>query len=207
MDQRGREWRIEELAERARRRSGAEGETAPVFRYELAKRTDHHRKRAAGKTEADQHAGRKVEFYKRRRLRHPGKPRRIEDRADAEHPHRTEAVGDCPCKWLRHAPEQILYGDCQGERLAAPAAVERQRREELAERRTRTERDQRDDAADRDQHDRCPPPCKLQWRGCGDSRHGGLRKFLESRQKVIDVKSRLMTCAYTPERISSRSPQ
>ena len=40
MDQRGREWRIEELAERARRRSRTEGDAAQVFRYELAKRTD-----------------------------------------------------------------------------------------------------------------------------------------------------------------------
>ena len=143
MDQRGREWRIEELTERARRRPSTEGEAAPVFRHELAERTDHHRKRAAGKTEADQHSGRKVEFYERRRLPHPGKPRRIEDRAEAEHPHRTKAVGDCPCKWLRRPPEKILYGDRQRERLAAPAAVERQRREELTERRARTERESR----------------------------------------------------------------
>ena len=30
---------------------------------------------------------------------------------------------------------------------------------------------------------------------------------IPTRQKVLDVKSRLMTCAYILERISSRSPQ
>ena len=54
------ERREQELAERARRRAGAERERAPAFRHELAERADHHRQRAAGQAEADQHAGREM---------------------------------------------------------------------------------------------------------------------------------------------------
>ena len=80
------------------------------------------------------------------------RPMRIEDCAGAQHAHRAETVGDAAGERLRRAPEQVLHGDREREGLAAPAVLERQRRQELAERRARAERDQRDGAADRDQH-------------------------------------------------------
>ena len=72
VDQRMRERRIEELAERARRGAGAEGEGAPVLRHELAERADHHRERAAGKAEAD-HARRPTDRASPSRSRWPSR--------------------------------------------------------------------------------------------------------------------------------------
>ena len=67
-------------------------------------RADHHRERTAREAEADHHAGREVEAHDGRGLRHPGETRGIEQRAEAQHPHRTEAVGDTAGERLHRAP-------------------------------------------------------------------------------------------------------
>ena len=99
-----------------------------------------------------------------------GEPGGVEDRAGAQHAHRAEAVGDGAGEWLRRAPEQVLDGDGEREGFAAPAVLERHRRQELADRRTRPEGDQRDGAADRDQHRRGPPGRKPHRRRRGRRR-------------------------------------
>ncbi len=126
-------------------------------RQELAERRQHDRKRAAGKTEADQYAGGDIEHRRAGRLRHQRQARGVKQRADAEHPHRAEAVGDDAAERLADAPQQILQRQRKGEDVAAPVIGARQRREEEAERRARPERDERDQAAEADDQRRRAP--------------------------------------------------
>ena len=167
-----RERRIEELAERTRRGAGAEREAAPAVRHELAERADHHRERAAGQPEADQHAGREIEADDRvvrapsRRAPRRRAARRGTARAPGRTGRRTRRRTAAP------RPRAGSVWRCEARTPRGPSRVERQRREELAERRARPERDQRDDAADGNQHHRRPPRCKLRRRGRGGSRHG-----------------------------------
>jgi len=74
-------------------------------------RADHHRKRTAGQSKTDDHAGRQIEGEGRVCVRHPGQTQRVEDRARAQHADRTEAIGDRTGERLRCAPKQILHGN------------------------------------------------------------------------------------------------
>ena len=70
-----RERRIEKLAERARRRAGAEGQRTPARRQQLAESAEHDRERTAGEAEADEHAGPEIEHPGRGRIRHQDRAR------------------------------------------------------------------------------------------------------------------------------------
>ena len=54
-------------------------------------------------------------------MRHQGEAERVQERADAQHPHRAEAIGDRAGERLRHAPQQVLDREREREHVAAPA--------------------------------------------------------------------------------------
>ena len=109
-------------------------------RHELAERRQHAPERAAGKAEADQHAGRSIEQRRAGGMRHQRQTERVQQRAGAQHPHGAEAVGDDAAERLADAPQQVLQREREGEDVAAPVIGARQRREKEAERRARPER-------------------------------------------------------------------
>jgi hypothetical protein len=157
VDERAREWREQELAERAGRRAGAECERPPVVGHELAERPDHQVERTARQAETDENAGRELEHRRRRGIGHEHEAERIEQRPGPQDANRAEAVRHSAGEWLADAPQQILDGDREREHVAAPIARDRQRREELAESRARAEAQQGDDAAASHHESRCAP--------------------------------------------------
>ncbi len=103
----------------------------------------HHRERAAREAETDQHAGRHVEAGERRGYAHPGEPGGVKQRAEAQHPHRSEAIGDGAGERLTRRPTTDSGSRSRPRTPRVPSRrSRRQRREELADRRTRPERDQ-----------------------------------------------------------------
>ena len=169
--QRHRERRIEKLAERARRRAGAEGERTPARRQELAESAEHDRERAAGKAEADEHAGPEIEHPGRGRIRHQDETDGIEHAAGAQHAHGAVAIGNRAGERLTHTPQDVLYGQRQPEHVAIPTVVLGHRREKETERRARTEAQQRNHAAARHDHGGRAPA------DAGDAREGKATKW------------------------------
>ena len=161
-----RERREQELPERTGGGTGAKGETAPAFRHQLAERADHHRERTAGEAEPDQHAGRQIEHQRCRRIApsRRGRARREWRRAHSTRigPKRSATP---PANGCTAPHSRFCSASANEKHVAAPAVIERQRRQELAERRAWPERKHRDRAADRDQHCRRAP--------VSNSRHGG----------------------------------
>ena len=150
VDEKVRDRREEELAERARRGAGPEGERPPFRRQELAEGAEDEVERRAREAEADEHAGAEMHQPGRRRIGHDREPERVEDRPGADHAHRAEAVGDGACEGLADAPEQVLQRDRQAEDVAPPAVLGRHRDLEQPGGRPRPGGDQGDGAARRD---------------------------------------------------------
>jgi len=78
-------------------------------------------------------AGRENQRDRRRRHRHRRKPRAVEQRAAQRDAVRAEAVGEHAGERRRHPEHEVLHGDRQRERLAAPVQVGAHRLQEQPE--------------------------------------------------------------------------
>ena len=150
IDQHVADGREQELTEGARRRAGAEGHGAPFRRQELAEGAEHQVERAAGQTEADQHAGADMQNPGGGGIGHDDEAERIEKRARAEHAEGAEPVGDRTGEGLADAPQQVLDRDGEAEGVAAPAIFRDHRQLEQARRGARAESDEGDQTARED---------------------------------------------------------
>ena len=157
IDQADAERREQELAEGAGGRAGAEGERAPAFRQQLAERRDHQVERAAGKSEADQHAAGEIKRARRGGMRHHENAGCIEQRPGNDHADSAEPIGDRPGKRCGSAVQEGLDRDREREHFAAPAICRRHRRKKETERRPGSEADHGDQAATNDDDRRCAP--------------------------------------------------
>jgi hypothetical protein len=157
VDQHHREWREQELTEGACGGAGAEGERPPFRRQQFAECTHHDHEGRAGKSEANDYAGRQMQGRRAARIGHQRKAERIENRPCAEHLRRAEAVRQGSGEGLAGTPEQHLNSKREREYVAAPAVCAGYRREEKPERGARSKAEHPDRAtANQDDGRRTP---------------------------------------------------
>ena len=105
----------------------------------------------AGLRHAEQHAGAAGEGQARGRQRHHHQARGVQQAPSDQHPEGAEAVGQHAGERAGDAPGQVLHRQREGEGLARPAAVHRDRLQPQAEAVADAHR-QRDDGGAAEQH-------------------------------------------------------
>ena len=140
------------LPERAGRSGDPEEEAAPGLGHGPSDHREHDRNARPGHGDADEHAAVDREVERTGGDRDEEQPRRIEGRAHRNHFPVPELVGVCARDGLRDAPEDVLDGEREGVRLAAPPEVGGHGHEEEAEARPDPVPDEQDRAR-ADEHD------------------------------------------------------
>jgi hypothetical protein len=152
------ERREEELAHRARGGGQAHRPGAPIGAHEAREGGDDDRERPARDAEADEDAAGEREDARRGALGHERHAAGIDEPAHREDAAGTPAVGDRAGERLAEAPEEVLEGDRQRERLAVEPARLGEWVGEQPEARPDAEGDDRDEAARDDDRVRAPVP-------------------------------------------------